>query len=168
MMPVHEHRPEIQLFNPVILLMLLMDNTDEAITRFLKRKGAYVTTTRMTVLRIMLSQHGPVTLADINKLSKKKLDRVSVYRTLQLFLKKEIILLARNGNGWPHYIVNERPLTERELEPATVSCWFICNTCEKVKPVRIYKPLPDMAPAGHLVTHCQLILKGSCADCARS
>jgi len=139
--------------------------TDTAITNYLKNKGIYVTSTRIMVYRIMSEHKGTINAAQIHKETMFKLDRVSVYRTLQIFLKKEIILVIPKAKGWPKYLVKNPDENKDAERPEQIIIYFTCNNCGAVKTNRIFRLSPELVPQNYKVRNCQIILDGRCSIC---
>lgn len=139
--------------------------TDTAIINILKQKGIYVTNTRVIVFKIMYEHKGMINASQIHKLAKFKLDRVSVYRTLRAFLKKDLIHTISNSKGWPKYLIKNFDETKDTIRSNQIQTYFICTSCGLVKPHKIYKDIHEIIPANHQVNTCQLILEGKCSTC---
>lgn len=139
--------------------------TETAIINILKQKGIYITHTRVIVFKTLLSHIGAANAAEIHRLAPLKLDRVSVYRTLQVFLKKGLISLAPNSNGWPQYLIKDLAPPGTSIEPNKIATYFICRNCGAIKPIKIFNLVSDLVPQGYQVDSCQVILKGKCEHC---
>lgn len=139
--------------------------TETAIANILKQRGIYVTNTRIVVFKIMTEHKGPINASQIHKLSANKLDRISVYRTLQVFLKKDLILTIPNSKGWPKYLLKNISENKDSGKPKRMIIYFICRNCGKVETVKTLKHLAELTPSNHEVDTSQLILEGKCSDC---
>jgi Fe2+ or Zn2+ uptake regulation protein len=139
--------------------------TDTAIVKILRQKGIYITTTRINVFRIILDHMGTINASQIQKLSLTKLDRVSVYRALQAFLKKGLIIKVPGSRGWPKYLIkNLKDLTD-SAKPNKTTIYFICTQCGTIKTSKTLKHISGLLPNNHQVETCQLIIEGTCSDC---
>lgn len=142
--------------------------TDTAIINILKQKGIYVTNTRVIVFKIMYEHKGMINASQIHKLAMFKLDRVSVYRTLQAFLKKDLIHTISSSKGWPKYLLKDFDENKDTVKPNQIQIYFICTNCGSVKQHKTYKHIPEIIPDNHQVTACQIILEGKCSTCKQN
>ncbi|MBL7703294.1 MAG: hypothetical protein JNM14_13675 [Ferruginibacter sp.] len=142
--------------------------TDAAITEILKNKGIYVTTTRVKVYRIMLEQRVPVNAAQIHKISAPQLDRVSVYRALQVFVQKGIISTLPRSKGWPLYLLKKSNLPNDPVKPGDINIYFTCSSCGRLTTQKAYALNTQLVPANYIVNRCQVILEGICTSCQES
>ena len=138
---------------------------DQAIIITLKKHRAYVTQTRIAVLRVLSQTRGSISVSRIRKLSPVALDRVSIYRTLQLFLEKGLILIVPNSRGNPHYILTDflKMTSANSLENQLV--YFICKTCGHTELIEQGDSLIVKRPANHQVNNCYIVLEGICNRC---
>lgn len=140
-----------------------MTNASEhTICERLKQLHIYRTITRTTVLNILHRYKGGISLSRIRAVSDTALDRVSVYRTLQLFIKKGLVLRIPTSSGNPRYMLKEEPGKEKNL----FQVYYICKQCSYTElldtpPLR----LPVKKPTGHSVMTCTVVVEGICRDC---
>jgi Fur family ferric uptake transcriptional regulator len=64
---------------------------DKQVGNLLKRNSLSITDSRKKILQLFLEQAGALAHGDIEKKAGEKFDRVTVYRTLQVFVDKGII-----------------------------------------------------------------------------
>jgi|GEM_PF-966383 len=135
---------------------------DHTIIHMLKELGVYVTQNRVAVLKVFLQCSGAISVSRIRKLAAIKLDRVSVYRTLQAFVDKKLILIVPNAQGKPHYILKANP----GLAHQNGAAFFICTGCGDSE------LLPDTVEINHdhlsgyhIVKSQYLVLEGFCQKC---
>jgi len=140
--------------------------TDTAIANILKARGIYITPTRIIVFKIILEHKGTINAAQIHKLASFRLDRVSVYRALQAFLKKGLILTVPNSRGWPKYLIKNLAENKYHTKPDKTTIYFICTNCGAVKTTKTLKPIAQLLPGNHQIETCQLIVEGRCSDCS--
>lgn len=160
-----KHEGWISRRKAILSRIILPGMTDDELINILKRKGIYITVTRITVLRTLVSHIGAIGTSDIQRLTPGRLDRVSVYRTLQLFLKKGLIETAPGNAGWPQYFTRELPGAGAVIEPGKIAGYFICKTCGTITTAKVFNVLTDFAPAGYQAESCQVVLKGKCNTC---
>lgn len=137
---------------------------DQVIITTLRKHSAYVTQTRISVLKVLSQSRSSISLSHIRKLSPVALDRVSVYRTLQLFLKKGLIQTVPNSKGNCRYILKE--FLNRSSSPsASHFVHFICNNCGYTELIEQAVPLVFDKPGNHQVNNCYILLEGICSEC---
>jgi Fur family ferric uptake transcriptional regulator len=135
---------------------------DHTIMHMLKELGVYVTQNRVAVLKIFLQCPGAISVSRICKLSAIKLDRVSVYRTLQAFVDKNLILLVPNAQGKPHYILKANP----GLAHQNGAAFFICASCGDSELLSDTVEINhNHLPGHHIVKTQYLVLEGFCQKC---
>jgi Fe2+ or Zn2+ uptake regulation protein len=140
--------------------------TEPAISNLFKKRGIYVTNTRLAVFKIMLEHKGTINATQIQKLSSSRLDRISVYRALQAFLKKKLIITIPGEKGWPKYLVRDLNENGDVTKPDRMIVYFVCRQCNKVETLRTFKHIAEMLPLNHEVDNCQLIIEGKCSNCS--
>lgn len=130
----------------------------------LKDKGYKLTTPRKMVLD-QLSQH-PLTISEIaDKLrdNKVKVDLVSIYRTLELFVKLSLVHVIEFGDGKRRYELIDNKNHHHHL---------VCHNCGKVEDVRLTveeKILSDVKHQSDFrVERHSLELFGLCINCQDS
>lgn len=141
---------------------------DQAISNLLKKIGIYVTSTRLAVFKIMFEHKGAINASQIQKLSSDKLDRISVYRALQAFLKKKLIIMIPGEKGWPKYLLRDWKESSDLFKPERMMVYFLCKKCGKVETIKTFRQLSELTPENHQVDTSQLILEGKCSDCTAS
>jgi Fur family transcriptional regulator, ferric uptake regulator len=141
---------------------MLQYNEKIIITR-LKENGMPVTKNRRAVLKVLQQQKTPVSVAIITKSS--NLNRVSVYRTLQLFLAKELVHLIPS-RGHPRYILADNSETSNHKGNNFSSC-FVCTKCNYTE----FIPQPAFKISAihceHEVHTYNLVIEGICNACKK-
>jgi len=99
--------------------------SDHNIATTLKELGVYVTQNRIVILKVLMHCSGAVSVANIRRLADTKLDRVSVYRTLQFLLEKGLLFVVPNASGIPHYAISSAIHRPDKQDVA----FFICTKC---------------------------------------
>lgn len=138
---------------------------DQEIINTLKKHSAYVTQNRIAVLKIFLQNHISISVSRIRKLSTVELDRISIYRTLQFFLKKGLIRMVPNSRGNPHYILTDL------LQPSSLSSakdhivYFICTSCGHTELIEQRSAPVFNKPGNHKVSNCYVVMEGLCSKC---
>ncbi len=84
--------PEINKADKIKLEKDKIDFEKEEFRIILNSRSQRVTSPRIKILKILKSNHKPLTIAEIhNKLSNEKIDLATVYRTLNLFSELKIV-----------------------------------------------------------------------------
>lgn len=142
--------------------MQLLD--DQTIVAKLKQYRVYVTRTRIAVLKILLQQKGAVSVHHIRKVS-ADLDRVSVYRSLSLFLKKGLIITLPGITGYPQYLMSDFLEQDNVGNDHSQRVYFICRRCGHAELVRQPVILSIQKPGYYEINNCNIILEGKCSGC---
>ncbi len=132
-------------------------------SRILQIVGLKKTPGRMALLNVLLEEENPLTQQEIAlKLSKvAALNHVSIYRSLEAFLKAGIIHKVESG--------------DRTWRFALCGCGsrghchphFICRVCGKAECLDgVSIPQPPLLKRGYCVEEKEYYLKGLCADCS--
>jgi Fur family ferric uptake transcriptional regulator len=127
----------------------------------LERCGLRKTQPRLAILRVLLEADCPLTGEQIfARMDTTALDKATVYRTLLIFQKHNIIHNAYLKSRIRHFEL------AHHCKPDQCHPHFTCTDCGKT--VCLYQtrvPPVENLPAGFLVQHCQTRLEGICADC---
>lgn len=129
----------------------------------LKRSQLSVTDSRKSILDLFIHSNGALAHADIEKKTGEKFDRVTVYRTLQVFMEKGIIHTIPTSDNSIRYALCKDDCTGGHHHDNHVH--FVCNVCgattclDKVT-------VPEVAlPAGFRPIESQMIVSGICGEC---
>ncbi len=136
---------------------------DKIIAAILKQHDVYVTHTRLLVFKVMQEHKGTINVSELHKLTAFKLNRISVYRTLQLFLKKGLIFYVPDPIGWPKYIIKDFSANRTILQDT--QAYYLCEECGVVQIIELVKDITDAIPMDLKVNSCQIILEGKCIAC---
>ena len=131
--------------------------------QLLKSNGLSKTEARVKILEIFLESTTALSLKVLES-AVKKIDRVTLYRTLKTFEAKGIIHKAIDGTKHPKYAMCEPTCTEHNHEDNHAH--FHCTVCEKT--ICLEKvPTPNIPtlPTGITVQETNLILSGICKEC---
>lgn len=123
------------------------------ITGTIKDAGYKMTIPR-TQIATFLSEHKGIFCAhDIQK-TYKKMDKASIYRSLDLFSRLSLIQPVTSLNGQQYYEMYEHTNHHHHI---------ICTRCQKTQCVSCTIHIPHIKQFNH-ITHT-LILSGVCASC---
>lgn len=147
--------------------------TERKIVNLIKKHGLSNTETRRYVLGLFLTSNKAISHSDIEKHASEKLDRVTVYRTLQVFLEKHIIhSIPTSDNRILYALCNHdtNSIAEKYLdethEHLDDHLHFVCDKCNNaicLEDIVIPKvPLPE----NFVAKSYQMIVRGICNTCS--
>lgn len=130
--------------------------------RRLEKKGVKPTAIRLLVADAILSAKRAVSLSDLEVIL-DTVDKSSIFRTLELFVKHHVVHAIDDGSGSIKYEICEG---EEECTLDDMHIHFYCTVCHKTfcfKTIHIpFVQIPD----GFSVESANYMLKGVCKDCA--
>ncbi|WP_207261926.1 Fur family transcriptional regulator [Desulfovibrio sp. Huiquan2017] len=141
---------------------MTLHDTAGAAREFLEQTGLEPTLNRILVLSAVVAHHRPVTAGEVHAevLREHKLNRVTVYRILDLLAEKGAINRFNSGERAQHYCVGRN------------HSHFHCTACGRVRCIAnedLHFDESAVADALNLaVSHVDLHLEGLCPDCARA
>src|ERR1700722_16330507 len=97
------------------------------INSILKRNNLSITSGRKKILELFLENPGALSHGDIEKKAGEKFDRVTVYRTLQVFLEKGVIHSIPTADNSTRYGLCKDNSQEGQHHDNHVH--FICKDC---------------------------------------
>lgn len=129
----------------------------------LKRFRLSITDSRLHILSLFYKAPGALAHADIEKKTGDKMDRVTIYRTLQIFEEKGIIHSIPTADNSVKYALCKETCAEGHHHDNHVH--FICNDCTKT--ICLDDVLvPDVKlPRGFKPQLSQMVVNGLCKDC---
>ncbi|MFT4202901.1 MAG: transcriptional repressor [Chitinophagaceae bacterium] len=135
----------------------------ETIHKLLKDSRLSVTETRTAVLGLFLKSPGALSHAAIEKATKARFDRVTIYRTLQSFLEKGIIHTIPTDDNSIQYALCKGECTEGHHHDDHVH--FVCKDCGTTYCLdHVEIPAIDL-PKGFKSEDIEIVVKGVCAHC---
>src|SRR5213083_1288042 len=102
-----------------------MTHVDE----ILRRNSLSVTESRKKILNLFMNIPAALAHGDIERKAGEKFDRVTVYRTLQVFVEKGIIHSIPSADNSIRYALCKDDCAEGQHHDNHVH--FICTSCEK-------------------------------------
>lgn len=129
----------------------------------LKRFRLSITDSRLHILSLFYKAPGALAHADIEKKTGDKMDRVTIYRTLQIFEEKGIIHSIPTADNSVKYALCKETCAEGHHHDNHVH--FICNDCTQT--ICLDDVLvPDVKlPRGFKPQLSQMVVNGLCKDC---
>ncbi|KIC96415.1 Fur family transcriptional regulator [Flavihumibacter solisilvae] len=135
----------------------------EVIENILKRNQLSVTGSRVRILELFLGQQGALAHGDIEKRTGEKFDRVTVYRTLQVFLNKGIIHTIPTADNSIRYALCKDDCAGGHHHDNHVH--FVCNECGSTICLDEVTIPGVKLPIGFEPTQVEMVISGVCKDC---
>ena len=133
------------------------------VDEILKRNQLSVTGSRKKILELFLRKQGALAHADIERGAGEKFDRVTVYRTLQVFVEKGIIHSIPTSDNSVLYALCKDDCAQGHHHDNHIH--FICTRCDKTICMEDVAVPEVKLPKGFSPTHYQMIVSGVCKDC---
>ena len=131
----------------------------------LKNNQLSITGSRIRILELFLKSNGALAHADIEKKASEKIDRVTVYRTLQSFLEKGIIHTIPTADNSIRYALCKDECTEGHHHDNHVH--FVCNVCGNTTCLE-HVTIPVVTlPSGFQPIDYQMVVTGLCEACRK-
>lgn len=134
----------------------------DAIRELLKKNQLSITDSRMQILDLFYQAPGALAHADIEKQA-HKMDRVTIYRTLQTFEEKGIIHTIPTADNSVKYALCKHDCAEGHHHDNHVH--FVCEHCHKticLDDVHV----PDVKlPKGFTPLEASMVVNGICDEC---
>ncbi len=135
----------------------------QKIDHILKSHDLRITQVRLDILSQFISKQSALSHADLESYFDKKLDRVTIYRTLNSFLENGILHKVTDDTGVAKYALCKHESTEHTHDDNHVH--FKCKQCEKIECLHDIE-IPKLSlPKKYLVTSSNLLIEGICATC---
>ena len=117
------------------------------------------TSCRYDVLDYFLKANYAITPKELEE-ALPKYDRVTLYRTLNTFIDKELIHRIPNDSGIARYAISDTHQDSKEEH-----IHFKCENCGRTECLTNYQ-IPDVnLPAGYNISSVNLIVSGKCNAC---
>lgn len=130
----------------------------------LKAAGLYCTDCRVAVLKVLMKAGRPLAQEQIaQRLGKKRLDKVTIYRTLESLFKVGAVHKAFIEDRAQHFELADR-CSESQCHPH-----FTCTDCgETFCLTGLFLPLIKGLKKGFVVHRQQVRIEGLCSSCSGS
>lgn len=139
--------------------IIVSNNTKE----ILKSHSLRVTPLREQVLNLFLQNNSAIS----NRKIQDKLqdaDRITIYRTIKVFVEKGVIHEAFDGTDTPKYALCEEHCDEHNHHDQHVH--FHCYECDQTFCVEEIEIPYISTPKGYQVKSTNIVLNGKCGDCS--
>src|SRR5580698_9175930 len=138
---------------------------DKKIDDILKNNQLSVTSGRRKILELFLHQDGALSHSDIEKKAGEKFDRVTVYRTLQVFLEKGLIHSIPTADNSIRYALCKDNCSAGHHRDDHVH--FICNACGNTVCLEEVVVPGIKLPRGYVVQQVEMLVSGICKSCIK-
>jgi Fur family ferric uptake transcriptional regulator len=136
---------------------------EKEVQQILKDNNLSNTESRRKILELFLDQTGALAHADIEKNIGEKIDRVTIYRTLQSFLDKGIIHTIPTSDNSIRYALCKNDCTEGHHHDEHVH--FVCDECGNTVCLDDVTPPALKLPRGFKSKQVEVVVSGTCKDC---
>ena len=138
---------------------------EKKIDDLLKRNHLSVTGGRKKILELFLQHDGALSHSDIEKKAGEKFDRVTVYRTLQVFLEKGLIHSIPTADNSIRYALCKEDCSSGQHQDDHVH--FICNNCGNTVCLQDVAIPSIRLPKGFVTQQVDMLVSGTCKSCNR-
>lgn len=136
---------------------------NEAIRDLLKRNHMSITDSRMQIMDLFYNNEGALAHADIEKKTSDKIDRVTIYRTLQTFEEKGLIHSIPTADNSVKYALCKEQCEEGHHHDNHVH--FICDECNKTICLEDVLVPEVKLPKGFEPQQSNMVVNGICGEC---
>lgn len=136
---------------------------DDSIIEILKNNQLSITDNRLKILELFHTNDKALSHADIEDLSGKNFDRVTVYRTLQTFVEKGIIHTIPTADNSIVYALCKETCSEGHHHDDHVH--FICEACGATYCLEQINVPAINVPKGFSAHQVNVLVNGICKNC---
>ncbi len=136
---------------------------NEAVNDILKQSQLSITESRLKILELFHQQNKALSHADIERMSSKNFDRVTVYRTLQTFVDKGIIHTIPTADNSVVYALCKETCSEGHHHDDHVH--FICDDCGNTYCFDKINVPKVSVPKGFSTKQVNVLVNGVCKNC---
>lgn len=132
----------------------------------LRRNQLSVTSSREKILQLFLEQEGALAHGDIERKAGERFDRVTVYRTLQVFVEKGIIHTIPTADNSILYALCKDNCEAGHHHDHHIH--FECGNCGTTYCLDDVVTPEIKLPRGYQARQIDVLVKGVCKDCQRT
>jgi len=129
----------------------------------LKKNQLSITESRQRILGLFLKSDGALSHADIEKRIADGIDRVTIYRTLQIFEEKGIIHNIPSSDNTVKYALCKEDCAEGHHHDNHVH--FVCDSCYKTICLEDVHVPEVILPKGFSPRESNMVVSGVCSEC---
>ncbi|HZF65402.1 MAG TPA: transcriptional repressor [Chitinophagaceae bacterium] len=134
------------------------------VSDILKKKRLSVTDSRKKILLLFLNTTDALAHGDIERKAGEKFDRVTVYRTLQVFVEKGIIHTIPTAENTVLYALCKDCEEDHHHDDHV---HFVCRVCKTTICLDDVVSPDIVLPLGFSAENTQVIINGVCRECNR-
>jgi len=136
------------------------------IATYLKQKKIHVTPARCALLAAFMEHQGFLGHKQISTILGVSFDRATIYRTVEVFLQKNIIHPLPGTSPKLHYALS-KDNTGYPSRYSDKHMHFTCKVCGTTICLETVPTPPVRLPAGFTGTDVEVIVKGICSNCEK-
>ncbi len=140
-----------------------VSDIDNQVGELLRKNSLSVTDSRKKILQLFLEQSGALAHGDIEKRAGEKFDRVTVYRTLQIFVDKGIIHTIPTADNSIRYALCKDECSEGHHHDHHIH--FVCDNCKNTYCLDDVVTPEIKLPKGYTAGHVEVVVEGICKNC---
>ncbi len=137
--------------------------TQIAVLDLLKAQALSVTDGRKEILGLFLSRKGALAHADIEKKLGDRFDRVTIYRTLQVFVDKGLIHSIPTKDNTIRYALCKEDCASGHHHDHHVH--FVCKQCDNTYCLDEVATPSVKLPRGYTINQVEMVVSGVCKSC---
>lgn len=129
----------------------------------LRKSQLSITEVRKKILTLFLTHNGALTHSDFENNFGEKMDRVTVYRTLQAFVEKGIIHTIPTSDNSVQYALCKDNCSAGHHRHRHIH--FVCSNCRNTYCLDDIITPEIGLPAGYSVNKVEVLVEGICSVC---
>ena len=136
----------------------------------LNNYGLYITRSRLMILEAVLRSPPVFDHTDLMAACKEKIDRVTIWRALQLFHECKMLLKVPSSDGVIRYAfrgITGKEIPARQASKQNSHLQLICQDCGKIISVDNFKFPVRVLPDEFEPLYIDMIVNGKCSSCAK-
>lgn len=135
---------------------------DGKAVEILRRKHLSITDSRKKILSLFLLNKDALAHADIEKKAGEKFDRVTVYRTLQVFVERGIVHTIPTADNSILYALCKDCSEDHHHDDHV---HFVCRNCNTTICLDDIVSPEIALPKGYVAENVQVVINGICNNC---
>jgi Fur family ferric uptake transcriptional regulator len=135
----------------------------QKLIHILKHHDLRTTQVRIDILDFFIKTESALSHADLENHFEKKLDRVTIYRTLNSFLENGILHKVPDDSGVAKYALCKHDGIEHTHDDDHVH--FKCKQCDKIECLHDIEIPKLILPEKYRLVSANLLIEGICAVC---
>lgn len=138
-------------------------NSNPPADELLRRNSLSITESRRKILQLFLGHTGALAHGDIEKKAGEKFDRVTIYRTLQVFVDKGIIHTIPTADNSIRYALCKDDCSAGHHHDHHIH--FVCTSCQNTYCLDDVVTPDIKLPKGYTAEHTEVVVEGVCKNC---